>query len=149
MLVSEENILELIPQRQPMVMIDYLESCDEKQAVSRLTIREDNIFLNSNGLTASGMMEAMAQTAAARTGYLLKNHPESSNKKVPVGVIGSIKNFRLYFQPPVGSVIKTTVEIEHEVLMATIVKGKVEVDGKTAAEAELQIYITEPNFDKP
>ena len=149
MLVSEENILELIPQRPPMVMIDGLVSCDEKQALARLTIREDNIFLNSNGFSASGMMEAMAQTAAARTGYLLKNHPESANKKIPVGVIGSIKNFRLYFQPQIDSILNITVEIAHEVLMANIVKGKVEVDGKLAAEAELQIYITEPNFDKP
>jgi len=149
MLVSEENILELIPQRPPMVMIDCLVSCDEKQAVSRLSIREDNLFIDSKGFTASGMMEAMAQTAAARTGHLMKNHPESANKKVPVGVIGSIKNFKLNFQPPIGSIIKTTVEIEHEVLMATIVKGKVEVDGIIAAEAELQIYITEPNFNKP
>jgi 3-hydroxymyristoyl/3-hydroxydecanoyl-(acyl carrier protein) dehydratase len=149
MLISEENILELIPQRSPMVMIDSLVSCDEKQAVSRLTIREDNIFMNSNGFTASGLMEAMAQTAAARTGYLLKNHPESANKNVPVGVIGSIKNFRLFFQPQIDSILNITVEIAHEVLMATVVKGKVEVDGKMAAEAELQIYITEPNFDKP
>jgi len=149
MLVSEENILELIPQRPPMVMIDGLVSCDEKQALARLTIREDNIFLNSNGFSASGMMEAMAQTAAVRTGHLMKNHPESANKKVPVGVIGSIKNFRLYFQPQIDSILNITVEIAHEVLMATVVKGKVEVDGKMAAEAELQIYITEPNFDKP
>lgn len=149
MLVSEENILELLPQRPPMVMIDCLVSCNEKQAVSRFTIREDNIFLNSHGFTASGMMESMAQTAAARTGHLMKNQPESANKKVPVGVIGSIKNFKLYFQPQMGSMLKITVDIAHEVLMATIVKGKVEVEGKISAEAELQIYITESNFDKP
>ena len=66
MLVSKDNILDLIPQRYPMVMIDSLVSYNEKQVVSQLTIREDNIFINSMGLTASGMMENMAQTAAAR-----------------------------------------------------------------------------------
>jgi len=143
MLVSEENILELIPQRYPMVMINCLVSCNEKQAVSQLTIRRDNIFLNNDGLTSSGMMEAMAQTAAARTGYLLRNQPESGNKKVPTGVIGSIKYFRLYCQPQIGSVVVTTINIEHEVLQATVVKGIVEVDGKLAAECDLQIFLTE------
>jgi len=143
MLVSEENILELIPQRYPIVMVDCLVSCDEKKVVSQLTIRLDNLFLNRQGLTSAGMMEAMAQTAAARTGYLLKNQPEGSNKKVPVGVIGSIKNFRLHFQPGIGSVIVTTIDIEHEVLQATVVKGKVETGGKLAAESDLQIFLTE------
>jgi predicted hotdog family 3-hydroxylacyl-ACP dehydratase len=143
MLISEENILELIPQRHPMVMIDRLVTCDEKHAVSELTIRPENIFLNRHGFTSAGMIEAMAQTAAARTGYLLKKQPKSSNKKIPIGVIGSIKNFRMNFQPFIGSVIATTISIEHEVLRATVVKGKVEMDGKLAAESDMQIFLTE------
>jgi predicted hotdog family 3-hydroxylacyl-ACP dehydratase len=143
MLISEENILEFIPQRHPMVIIDCLLECDEKRAVTQLTIRPDSLFLDPKGLTASGIMESMAQTAAARIGYLLKSKPGRTNKKPPIGVIGSIKNFRLYFQPKTGSVIKTTIMIEHEVLQATVVKGKVEVSGKLAAESDLQIFLTE------
>lgn len=143
MLVSQEDIPGLIPQRYPMVMIDSLVSCDEKQVVSKLIIRPDNLFLDRNGFTSAGMMEAMAQTAAARTGYLLKNQPGGSNNKIPIGVIGSIKNFRMFFQPVIGSAIVTTVNIEHEVLQATVVKGRAEVDGKLAAECDLQIFLTE------
>jgi predicted hotdog family 3-hydroxylacyl-ACP dehydratase len=143
MLVSEDNILQLIPQRHPMVMIDCLVSCDDRQVVSQLTIRQDNIFLDKTGMTASGLMETMAQTAAARTGWLMKNKPGGENKTAPVGVIGSIKNFRLYFQPGRGAVLKTTVTIEHEVMQATIVKGKVECNGKLAAESDMQIFLTE------
>ncbi len=149
MLVSKDNILDLIPQRYPMVMIDSLVSCDEKQVVSQFTIREDNIFINSMGLTASGLMENMAQTAAARTGYLLKNGKGESNKKVPVGVIGSIKNFRLYFTPSADSLLVTTITIEYEVMQATVVKGKAEVDGKLAAEGEMQIFLTEDQPEQP
>jgi predicted hotdog family 3-hydroxylacyl-ACP dehydratase len=143
MLVTKEKIQELIPQRDPMVMVDCLVSCDKTEVVSQLIVRKDNLFLDGRGFTAAGMMETMAQTAAARTGYLLKNKPEGANKKVPVGVIGSIKNFRLYFQPAIGSVIRTTVSIEHEVMQATIVKGRIEVEGKLAAESDLQIFLTE------
>lgn len=143
MLVSKEEIQNLLPQRPPMVMIDCLVDCDEKYAVSMLEIREENIFTGKNGFTSAGMLEAMAQTAAARTGYLLQNYRSESNKKPPVGVIGSIKNFRLYFEPKVESVITTTVEIKHEVLQATVISGRVETGGRLAAESEMQIFLTE------
>lgn len=127
-----------------MVMVESLLSCDEKTTITSLTIRQDNIFLNNGLFSPSGMMEAMAQTAAARTGWIVKNNPGSGNKKVPVGVIGSIKNFRLYFQPAAGMVLTTTIEVQLEIMQATMVKAKVEVEGKLAAEAELQIFLTEP-----
>jgi 3-hydroxymyristoyl/3-hydroxydecanoyl-(acyl carrier protein) dehydratase len=142
MLISEENILDLIPQRYPMVMIDSLVACDETKAVSHLTIRQDNFFLNKHGLTTGGMMEAIAQTAAARTGYLLKTHSEGSCKKIPIGVIGSIKNFRMFLQPTVGTVITSTVCVEHEVLMATVIKGMIEMNGELVAESDMQIFLT-------
>lgn len=142
MLISEENILELIPQRYPMVMIDSLMACDVKRTVSQLTIRRDNLFLNSHGFTTAGIMETIAQTAAARTGYLLKARADSSDKEIPVGVIGSIKNFRMNFQPPIGAVITTTVNIEHEVLQASVIKGKVEMNGELVAESDMQIFLT-------
>lgn len=142
MLISEENILELIPQRYPMVMIDCLLECNEKKAVSQLTVRPDNIFLDKLGFTTSGIMETIAQTAAARIGFLLKTVEGSREKPIPFGVIGSIKNFKMYFQPPVGSVLTTTVSIEHEVLQATVIKGKVEMNGELAAESNMQIFLT-------
>jgi 3-hydroxymyristoyl/3-hydroxydecanoyl-(acyl carrier protein) dehydratase len=149
MLISEENILELIPQRYPMVMIDSLVSCDEKKAVSCLTIRRDNLFLDQQGFSSAGMMEALAQTAAARTGYLLKNKAFRSDRKIPVGVIGSIKNFRMIIQPAIGDVITTTVSIEHEVLQATVIKGKIEMNGEMLAESDMQIFLTDDQPFQP
>lgn len=143
MLISEDNILELIPQRPPMVMIGSLVSCDERQATATLKITGDNIFVSGDKFTAQGMLEAMAQTAAARTGYLVRKAENGPDQRPPVGVIGSIKNLRVFFQPKTGTMITTTIEVEHEVLQATIIKGKVEAEGKLAAESNLQIYLTE------
>lgn len=143
MLVLKEKIMELLPQRSPMVMVDELVTCAEKEAVSRLFIRSDNIFSGDSGFSPSGMIEAMAQTAAARTGFLLKNRQERGNKSIPVGVIGSIKNFKLHFMPKAGDNILTTVIVEHAVLQATVISAKVEVEGRLAAESELQIFLSE------
>lgn len=143
MLAFGKEILELLPQRPPMVMVDSLESCDARTVVTRLTVRDDNVFLGEKGISTSGLMECMAQTAAARTGWILKNNPGAENKIAPIGVIGSIKHFKLHFQPVTGSVLITTVDIEYEIMQATIVRAKVETDGTLAAEAELQIFLTE------
>ena len=148
MLVTKDNIADLLPQRYPMVMIDSLLSCDDKQAVTQLSIEEDNIFLRENAFIVPGLMENMAQTAAARTGFLLRNQAGTANKKPPVGVIGSIKNFRLYFQPALHEKLTTTINVEPEVLQALVVKGKVEVGGRLAAEADLQIFLTEDQSEQ-
>jgi 3-hydroxymyristoyl/3-hydroxydecanoyl-(acyl carrier protein) dehydratase len=143
MLASGKKILELIPQRPPMVMVDELISCGGQTTVTQLLVKKDNIFLHNNKLSPAGLMESMAQTAATRTGWLLKNRTGNENKRAPIGVIGSIKNFRLHFQPVAGNVIKSTVEVQYEIMQATIVHAKVEVEGNMAAEAELQIFLTE------
>lgn len=143
MLASGHQILEMIPQRPPMVMVSNLIACDKEVTVTNLEVKEDTIFVSGGSLSASGLLEAMAQTAAVRTGWLLKNKTGTANKKVPVGVIGSIKNFRMHFRPPAGSTITTTIKVGFEMLNATLVKGKVELNGQLAAEAELQIFLTE------
>jgi hypothetical protein len=48
----------------------------------------------------------------------------------------------MYDQPPVGALITTTVIVEHEVLQATVIKGKVEMNGKLMAESDMQIFLT-------
>ena len=141
--VFENTILKLIPQRPPMVMVDRLLRCDEYQSVATLNIRENMLFSDNGHFSAAGMIENMAQTAAARIGWLMKEKTGSENAMVPMGVIGSVKNFRLHFNPAVGSDLVTTVRVEHEMFMATVVTGKVEVNGQLAAEAELQIFLTD------
>lgn len=85
--INDFDILDLIPQRRPFVMVDRLTECDDDGATSELTFKEDNIFRSGDVMTESGMMENIAQTCAARIGYLglLNNEP------VRIGVIGGIK----------------------------------------------------------
>jgi 3-hydroxymyristoyl/3-hydroxydecanoyl-(acyl carrier protein) dehydratase len=142
-LAEGEEILELLPQRQPMVMLDRLHRCDEMQTVTSLTVRNDNVFIRDNHFMEPGLIESIAQTAAARTGWLLKMESGGKNKNVPVGVIGSIKNFRLFFYPETGSEILTTITVNHEVMNATVAHGEVMANDRKAAECEIQIFITE------
>jgi len=51
-LASGQEILDLIPQRPPMVMIDTLYSVTDHNALSGLTILEENIFLKEGTLSS-------------------------------------------------------------------------------------------------
>ena len=139
-----EDIQKLIPQRPPMLMLDQLLSCEGSKANGSLLVRDDNIFLNDGMLTESGMIEAIAQTAAARTGSLIKKQGAGADARILVGVIGSIKDFRLHYLPKVDEEINTQIEVVHEFMNASIVKGSVSVQDRLACEVELKIFLTGP-----
>ncbi|MEO8117090.1 MAG: hypothetical protein ABI653_05520 [Bacteroidota bacterium] len=69
------NILKLIPQRPPFVMVDHLINADEKTAETSFLILPENLLVENGFLSEAGLMENMAQTAAAKAGY------EASKKK--------------------------------------------------------------------
>jgi predicted hotdog family 3-hydroxylacyl-ACP dehydratase len=142
---GEISILDLLPQRPPMVMLDRLTFCEGQVARGTLLVTGENVFTRDGVLTESGMLEAMAQTAAARTS--LVRHSEGGDEKnsAPVGVIGSIKDFRLAFLPKTGQVIQTEIEVLHEFMNASVVRGRVTVDGVEACGTEMKIFLTEDN----
>ncbi|UXP30765.1 3-hydroxyacyl-ACP dehydratase [Reichenbachiella agarivorans] len=136
-LVSQENITDYIPQRAPIVMIDELIECTDRLVVSQLKVREDNIFVLDGQLTESGLIENIAQTAAAKVGY------ECHLRKIPVplGFIGGVSKVIVSNLPIVGSLISTTVQIKNEVMGVTIISGTSEAAGQPLATCEMKIMI--------
>ncbi|HMT29149.1 MAG TPA: hydroxymyristoyl-ACP dehydratase, partial [Bacteroidia bacterium] len=107
MLVQGIEILDCIPQRPPVVMIDKLLYTDHEKAITGLLVKETNIFSVNGFLSESGLVENIAQTAAAGVGYLCK----LENTKVPVGFIASIKDLKIYHLPANGTEIITEVAV--------------------------------------
>ena len=132
-------IKELIPQRPPFVMIDAMTHCDELVTCTRIQIGADNIFVEGNELTEAGVMENIAQTCAARMGYINKF---LKSDKIKLGVIGAVKNLVIYEPPKLGDLLITTIEVESELFAITLVKAKVETDKKLIALCEMKIALT-------
>ena len=86
------DILDIIPQRPPFVMIDNLKHCDMMKTVATFTVRADNLFCENGRLNACALMENIAQTCAARMGYI-KQYVLKENVKL--GFIGSVKNMKI------------------------------------------------------
>lgn len=129
------DILDLIPQRPPMKMIDALVSAGEKSARGQLFILESNLFSEKGMLAEPGMVEFIAQTAAAYTGY--KN--KTTDREVREGYIGAIKNLVIYELPKINSRIESEIVVENEIVGYTIITGRVYQDNRLLAECEMRI----------
>ena len=49
------DVRQLIPQKEPFVMVDKLLYCDETTTKTALTIKADNIFVDGGMLSRAGM----------------------------------------------------------------------------------------------
>ena len=125
MLVQGNDIFNLIPQRPPMVMVDKLFECNDQKALTGLEIMHDNIFVRKGQFSESGLIENIAQSAALMTGWLAI-HRQKGEQKIPMGVIGAVKDFQVYFLPEVNSEMITQIEVLYRIANATNRKWKSE-----------------------
>lgn len=130
-------ILDLIPQRAPIVMVDEFLGIDNNISKTRLSVKDDNIFVDEGILSECGLIEHIAQSAAARVGYVFK----TNNQEIPIGYIGSVNNFELKEFPKVGEVISTEIEIIQEVFNITLIQAKCYINDVEIASCKMKIFL--------
>jgi len=136
---SKYGILELIPQRPPFVMVDSLTYCDLSITRTRLEVRADNIFNDGGRLSTAGICENIAQTCAARLGYLSL----ASGQAVKLGYIGAISNMQVYRTPVTGETLVTEIKVLQEVFNITLVHAVVKCGDELIAETDLKIALSD------
>lgn len=133
------NMIDIIPQRTPFVMVDKLIYFDPITTISEFTICEDNIFLSENKFSSTGLIENIAQTCAARIGYMNRLQKES----IKIGYIGSVKNLKILGNPDTGDTIRTQVTVREEVFKMTLVDAEVTLNGEIIVRAEMKIALSD------
>lgn len=133
------DITSLIPQREPILMVDALtEACDNK-ATTCLTVRADNMFVDDSGhIEETGLMEHIAQSASALAGYKAL---QQGATQPPVGYIGEIKKFHCYGRPRIGDTLTTTVAFGMELNGITTITAQTIVHDIVAVETQMKIYV--------
>lgn len=133
----KQNISSLIPQKPPFVMIDELVFSDNMITRCRFRITDENIFTIKGQFVEAGLLENMAQTAAARAGYIAC----LENKPVEIGYIGAVKNLEIFGLPKTNDELITEIQIEEAVFNMSVIKGKVWCKNKLMAQCELKIFM--------
>ena len=132
------DIHELLPQQEPFVMIDTIVRFDPVLTVTETRVKPENIFVDGGCFTASGLMENIAQTCAARIGYVNKY---ILRKGIQVGLIGAVRNMEIRRLPRVGEIITTRVEVKEEFFGMTLAEAVVESGGDVLAATEMKIAV--------
>jgi predicted hotdog family 3-hydroxylacyl-ACP dehydratase len=133
----EIDIKDLIPQKEPFVMVEQLLHCDWERTKTSLSIKDDNIFVENGAFSQSGIIENIAQTCAARLGYLNRNHP------VKIGMIGSIDDFEFSrVLPKVWQEIITEIVVEAEIGQVVLLNAKV-LCGEQKASGKMKVVLTD------
>jgi predicted hotdog family 3-hydroxylacyl-ACP dehydratase len=142
-LATKETILTLIPQHPPMVMVDKLIYSDEQKTITGFSIREGNIFCRKNQFLEAGLIENIAQSAALRTGWIAMQNAGDKMTHPPVGVIGAVKNLRIFRLPKINTEIITEITVQTEIFNATLISGRVKAGDEILAECEMKIFLQE------
>lgn len=134
---ENSEILNYIPQRPPFVMIDKILDVSESNTKSSFKISSANIFCEAGIFYEGGLIENMAQTAAAGAGF--SQVKDGGTPKI--GVIGAIKRLIISKRPHEGDELITTVNIVSSFGNALIAEGQIEVQGTIIASCQVNIFI--------
>ena len=134
----ETNPLELIPQRPPMVLVDRFEGIDaEGVSTTGYTVVPAGLFVAGGRMSECGIIEHMAQSAAARIGWCCR----AEGRPVPVGFIGAVSRLELHDLPRTGVHLRTRLRIVQEIGPLSLAEVRTEADGRPLAEGNLKIHL--------
>ena len=138
MKAHKPDILQFIPQRSPFVMVDQLLHTDEHSARSIFQVRPENIFIEDGELAEPALIENIAQTAAARIGYIC----QQEKRPVPPGYIGAVQNLEIMALPKINDKIETEISIKNQIFDVTIISGTIRCNDVEIARCDMKIFIS-------
>lgn len=134
---KKANIQQLIPQRAPFVMVDQIKFCSENEIVTLFTVDPGNVLCEGGMLTEAGLIENIAQTAAAKAGY----ESLKENKPVGLGYISAVKNLSVFSRPKTETLLETHVRVKTNIMNALVVTGEIKNQDTTVARCDLNVVL--------
>ena len=145
-----EDIKQLIPQREPFIMVDGFEERDGNSAVTTLSVCPNNYFiLPDETMAETGLIEHLAQSCSALAGYhaLARKAPLAeavspiNGDTPPIGLIGEVKHFECHRRPRTGERLKSIVTFGFTFGNTTLATGQAFVDEELIADIQLKIFM--------
>ncbi len=136
-MLSNIDIKNLTPQREPILMVDNIIDYSENEATTTLTITPYNMFVVDGVFTELGLIEHVAQSLSSRAGYkaLLNNEP------IVLGFIGEVKQFRISSLPKVGNTLTTKTCFISQAGEVSLYSAEVCVNGTIIASGKMKIFL--------
>ena len=125
----------ILLQEPPFRFVDRLDRFDREEVVTSFTVPADGPLVEDGCLTEAGLVENMAQSSAARIGYI---SVYIDHVPVRIGYLGQIKNLEINRLPRCGEVLSTTVRLRQDVFGITLVEARVCQGEEMVAQAAVK-----------
>ena len=136
------DIKTLIPQGPPFIMVDRLLFSDGPTTRTSFRVAADNPLTTNSRFSVAGLIENMAQTAAAGAGYAAyAAGGEGSDGPVRSGVIVAINNLEIVRLPELGEELFTEVTVTARVADIVVISGRITCGQSIVATGEMKILI--------
>ena len=120
-------------------MVDNIVTCNEDYCKTTFEVRRDNIMLEGDTLLEGGVIENIAQSCAARIGYLAIH---TKMQSVRIGVIGGIKDLTINKLPKVGDTLTTEIfKVLSDFGDMSVLDAKTTCDGEVIATGEIKVAL--------
>ena len=129
------DIETLIPQGRPFLLVDRLVAADDLGATTTFLITADHLLTLGGKISVAGLIENMAQTAAAGAGYAARAAPGGPRS----GAIVAIRHFEVSWLPAVGDDLLTEVTIVARVADIVVISGRITCRQSVVAAGEMKI----------
>jgi len=110
--VTNIDVSNFLPHREPMLMMTSVLEIDDSSVTTKFHITEDCIFLKNGNFSETGLIENAAQAASGVVGqsFFEKDDLEGAGNKL-VGYISAIKKVEIFQLPKVGDTIITKAKL--------------------------------------
>jgi len=127
--------MQLVPQRPPFIMVGELLFADDTAARTRYIVDAANPLVDRGRFTAGGLLENIAQTVAAGSGYMALR----SGQPVNPGHIVSVSRFTIGLLPAPGDELFTEITIRTRIPDIIVISGRVTCNAVEIAACEMKI----------
>lgn len=129
------DIKMLIPQGPPMVMVDRLLVSDGSTTGTSFLVTADNLLTLGGKFSMAGLIENMAQTAAAGAGYAAY----AAGGEVRSGAIVAINHLEITRLPELGEELFTEVTVTARVADIVVISARITCGQSIIATGEMKI----------
>lgn len=125
----------LLPQRPPFLFVDHLVHYEEAATRTSFVVPEQGIFVENGCFATAGLVEHMAQSSAARVGYIARY---ILHIPVTIGYIGSVRKLKVFRRPRCGERLETTVIYRENIFGITLTDVEVRCGDELIATAAVK-----------
>lgn len=139
--INIKEVMQILPHRYPMLLIDRVIECDEKTrivAIKNVTVNEP--FFEGHFPGAPIMPGVLQLEAMAQAGGILISIVTGEKSYIPLFLAIDKVRFRKGIFP--GDQMRIEIELLARRLRVVKIRGKVLTDGQLASEAELMFMLT-------